>query len=295
MKSICWLMLVLGLCKVDAASSQFPSGQRQLAVLIEMRSEQGTNRGSGFFMECSNKLFFVTAKHVIFNPRKWPQLELYSTNCVLTYGNNSEFPSTYHVNVDLGLALTNNEVRAHPVRDVALIHCLTTTSSKDTNGVSTYFPQPFVTIGQTEVSALKAINLLEAKMFTNVIVGSTAFTISYPSSIGSRAFPQLDGSRALYRRGSVADADPTRRIIVLDLPVYQGNSGGLVLEESRAEPTEVVNQYRITFNPIGVATQFVPFEERWSNDRYADLANVTWSNSGYSICEPMDSVFETTW
>src|SRR5262245_36747087 len=116
------MFFLLAICASSSCQAQLIPLQSQAGVLVECLSDNRTNMGSGFFLECSNHMFLVTARHVLFDVSKLPKFELHSTNCLLTYGNNSEDPTARHIRVDLGGALARNEIRAHRSRDVAAIH-----------------------------------------------------------------------------------------------------------------------------------------------------------------------------
>jgi hypothetical protein len=73
---------------------------------------------------------------------------------------------------------------------------------------------------------------------------------------------------------------------MLDCPVYQGNSGGPVLETDYEGLT-----WRAWV--IGVVIQSVPYEDIWENKRQG-YTDETLSNSGYSIAAPMDGVLALT-
>ena len=74
-------------------------------------------------------------------------------------------------------------------------------------------------------------------------------------------------------------------MIVLDVPLYKGNSGGPVLE------VEQVSAFEVRFPVIGVVSQFIPYAEEWVNVKHG-YSNIQISNSGYSVAIPMDSVLE---
>lgn len=86
----------------------------------------------------------------------------------------------------------------------------------------------------------------------------------------------LDIKLPLLRKGIIAGKNTVLKIIVLDSPVYQGNSGGLVLEVERECGQE-------NYKAIGVITNLVPFTKDDSEK---------FQNSGYSVAVPMDSVLE---
>jgi hypothetical protein len=73
----------------------------------------------------------------------------------------------------------------------------------------------------------------------------------------------------------VAGKNQITRTIIIDCPVYPGNSGGPVIEVESQGPISV-------YKAIGVVTQFVPGTV-WGNT----------VNSGYAVVVPMDRVLET--
>ena len=68
---------------------------------------------------------------------------------------------------------------------------------------------------------------------------------------------------------------------MLDCPVYQGNSGGPVIE------VEAKNLFEKYFYVVGVVGEFVPFVDQGQRSTF-----ITLNNSGYSIAAPMDFVAE---
>lgn len=103
-------------------------------------------------------------------------------------------------------------------------------------------------------------------------------------SLGVSSLPQLDLARPLLRHGIVAAKNEALRTIIIDCPVYPGNSGGPVLEIE-------VDGAATHFHAIGVVSEFVPAAERWINDPYG-YENIYLSNSGYSVVVPIDAVDE---
>jgi hypothetical protein len=78
----------------------------------------------------------------------------------------------------------------------------------------------------------------------------------------------------------VAGQNLEKRSIVLDCPVYPGNSGGPAIE---VDPEGLGYRLRV----VGVVSEFVPFAD---SAKYISML----SNSGYSIATPMDFVLELT-
>ncbi len=119
------------------------------------------------------------------------------------------------------------------------------------------------------------------KTLDQVLIGNKVIVFGYPISLGLQTKPQLHPHRPLLRRGMVAGQNLQRKAIVLDCPVYQGNSGGLVMQ------IETKNVFEKHFFVIGVVGEFVPFIDQGQRSTFVAL-----NNSGYSIAIPMDFVLE---
>jgi hypothetical protein len=273
------LILLIGLSVISGwsavAQSVFPQGWAETPVLIQ----HSGGSGSGFFLQYSNKVFLITAKHVFFDRTKLPSLVLLATNATITaWSTQTNIPLQMTINLAGSFATGN--LRGHSSRDVTAVFI----GFFDTNGFhSSFFVEKK---GMATCQLVTADN--ETKLFQEIPVGDEIYTFGYPSSIGLQAAPQIDQSRPLVRRGIVASKDPNRRILVLDSPVFKGNSGGPIVERNQTS----IEKYE--YKVIGIAIEFIPFEERWINNQFG-YWNTTISNSGYSIAEPMDSIFEVLW
>jgi hypothetical protein len=80
------------------------------------------------------------------------------------------------------------------------------------------------------------------------------------------------------RKGLIAGLDHEKHSIIVDGPVYRGNSGGPVIE---IEPQGLGHHFWL----VGITTEFIPLAER-----APDLQFVL--NSGYSVAKPMDFVLD---
>ncbi|PYT20676.1 MAG: hypothetical protein DMG57_41345 [Acidobacteria bacterium] len=76
----------------------------------------------------------------------------------------------------------------------------------------------------------------------------------------------------------MAGTNPDKQSIILDCPIYFGNSGGPVLELDK-------ETFLTNFKIIGVINQYVPFAD-------TGRSFMMLSNSGYSIATPMNFVIE---
>lgn len=263
--------------------SPLPVSFRVPPVLVSV----GPSRGSGFFFQASNSVYLITARHVLFNDKAdrtiSTNLSLWGTQAECrAFAGPSNLEPTVMV-IDLSLLLSRNEVRYSTNHDVAVVRvedCHPTNSTWVTLC-------PGITL-RTATHVLSPIPPHFAQRFDDVPVGTDIYLFGFPSSVGLAELPQIDQEQPLLRKGIVAGINRSRRTIILDCPSYQGNSGGPVLTR---EPQDLINN---KFNLIGVLTEWVPFQESWQNSRFG-YVNQTLSNSGYSVVEPMDSVFELIW
>ena len=75
------------------------------------------------------------------------------------------------------------------------------------------------------------------------------------------------------------------KTIILDCPVYGGNSGGPVIQLFRSN--NGVDEYKI----IGVVSHYIPYVQEWVNSR-DKLIHKEYLNSGYSVITSFDPVLE---
>jgi hypothetical protein len=121
------------------------------------------------------------------------------------------------------------------------------------------------------------------RLIADVGISNEVIMFGYPGSLGRDA--QIDRSRPLLRRGMVAGKTEDARIVI-DCPVYFGNSGALVVE------IEQTTLGQMHFRGIGLAVEMIPFvEELWSKQFNAQTG-IRYENSGYALVEPMDRVRE---
>ncbi|AHY56839.1 hypothetical protein BJS_08104 [Bradyrhizobium japonicum SEMIA 5079] len=134
-------------------------------------------------------------------------------------------------------------------------------------------------IEDTKDSSIIGMNPAIAARIDNVKLGSDILLLGYPTSLADPDF--FEKSTPLLRTGVVAGIIGNAKIVI-DCPVYFGNSGGLVLRADTSEP----------FTAIGVASRMVPFRENIYSAEFRRQVGTRFENSGYAIVEPMDRVFD---
>ena len=247
-----------------------PDNNLSYPVFITLKSGSA---GSGFFLHTKKFMYLVTAKHVLFDANG----ALFSGNAdLVSYSTDPQAVLTNHMSLDLSVLLSNGQLIKHKNRDVAIIRLAEFWKDNRTrplDGVA------YVTMSR-EGTVGVALNSL--KKFDEVLVANEIYLFGFPVSLGLQNHPQLDMGRPLLRKGIVAGLNSSQHSIVLDCPVYPGNSGGPVLE------VETDGQGGRHFRVIGIISEFVPYI---ANDLNHAALN-TGLNSGYSIATPIDFVLD---
>lgn len=269
------LTLSVTFCVLSAHAQQAGRGVRALPddnlaypVLIKLSNDR---TGSGFYLNTVDSIYLVTAKHVLVNSKT---KELFATSFELhSYSKDiaDEIPNT--ISIDAGKLATGSIV-AHPTQDVIVIN-LFAADKADSGRIR---PRPGVTVRQSARTGLLGVAIENTKTFGEVLVGNDVYLFGYPTSLALQSSPEVEVNRPLLRRGIIAGKNPRTKSLILDCPVYFGNSGGPVVE---------VDDYGLKrhYAVIGVASKYVPYSD--GSRTFAILAN-----SGYSVAVPMDFVFE---
>lgn len=282
MKRLLALCIIVAQIGGRCFSGALPDDPRLFPALIA--HDKGT--GSGCFLQMSNSVYLVTAKHVLFTKSAGTNLPalLSPTIVVRAY---SRFGTTNiserTMQIDLARLLNDREIRYSTNRDVAIVRveeCDTTN-----NSLVRYLPG-FAFISATD--GLHVSNQGFQCSMNDVDVGAEVYMFGYPISLTGQIAEIFDPSEPLLRKGTVAGVNLKRRTIIIDCPSYFGNSGGPVIQVDR--PDIMTTRYRI----IGLVSGFIPFQEEWEN-KTMQYSHVLKSNSGYTVIEPIDIAQELVW
>lgn len=229
--------------------------------------------GSGFLLSGNNKIYLITAKHVLFdqNMNIWGQQ---ITLLIPTKDINDE--SKYILSINL----QTTPPIYHSSADVASIELGATIADPDGNGSNLIFNPGIEVLKPGNTPMVWVGSKGGVKLLKDVLVSNDVFLYGYPTSLGIKDMPQFDYSKPLLRKGIIASVNQGQGTIIIDCPVYYGNSGGPVIEVDGSS-------HRV----IGVVVQLIPFVEQWINTKNK-LVNEEWANSGYSVVVSMDKVFE---
>jgi S1-C subfamily serine protease len=253
------------------AGRAWPGNEQAVPVLITAQDEKTNDLGwgSGFFLMESNRVYLVTARHVLFDPAN---SSLRSPRAKLTY-----YPhwATNTTNIEMVISLSALNgigfIKTSTNADIAAIHL----ADQMKNGDWQFIGQ--VSTKNSELG-LQTVDASMLRGFADIEIGSPLFTFGYPESIGLRNIPQIDYDRPLLHSGVVSQKNLSKKTIIIDCPIFPGNSGG---------PVVVIDTPQFgkpQFYVIGVAIEFVPYFEVFQNKL------VSSQNSGYSVVEPIDKV-----
>ncbi|HKI62533.1 MAG TPA: trypsin-like peptidase domain-containing protein [Mariprofundaceae bacterium] len=232
--------------------------------------------GTACVINCPEANYLATAKHVLFDSNN----NLRAKSAVLKSYTPKLIESDFtQVTLDLNVAMQNGNIQFHDTHDVCLVRMFSKSYPNEMG--------PGVVINVISSKGIAGVNIdTTFKYLDEVMLSNDVYIFGYPASIGLRNSPQFNSEMPLLRKGTVAGKNNTNKTIILDCPVYQGNSGGPVIEVEA-----VPNLGGIAFKLIGIVSQFVPAEEHWRNMSFG-ITNVQWSNSGYSVVEPTDFIKE---
>jgi S1-C subfamily serine protease len=271
-------VMTIGCANVGFAQSQIPGEVLSYPVHLEFPNEA---TGSGFFVYHSGHCYLVTARHILcsYSPvdSTWFFQDL--SFSVTTY---ARYPVERDSNVlviALSLEQAQQYCRFADRSDVAAIRI------GETDSVLTrYFDFVRKLTPSTKVNMLAAGS---AKTYDQVFIGNEVFVPGFPTSIGIRHIPQIDYSKPLLRKGIIAGKNERKHTVLLDCPVYPGNSGGPVFECITSLRGPSIERELFL---IGLISQFVPFTQEWVNRRHGN-SYIEIANSGYSVVIPIDEVF----
>lgn len=303
---ICLALLVF-FAGTATAQREIPDDNLAYPVLITLGNG---NFGSGFFLNTKDSVYLVTAKHVLFDPTNQRLFDQHAT--LLSYSKDLSDSTPNRIVLDFAILQQAGKVKPHPSQDIVVVQVFNEVSAPPplpgsnlsvppqppeappSQGSSPQAAQPvrnMLPVAGVQIVSYAASGILGAdisalRTFDKVLVGNEAMVFGYPNSLGLQQFPQLDPNRPLLRKGIIAGTNQAKKSIILDCPVYFGNSGGPVLEMDRGP-------FTTQLSIIGVVDQYVPFVQGGgSQSPTMAFAMQIQTNSGYSIAIPMDFVLE---
>ncbi len=244
------------------------------------------NEGSGLFLNDSNFVYFVTARHNLFSletNRNGNNIDtvfnLISHKAQLVYYSLDvikETPTILNINLD---SMNNiGCIEFDRYHDIAIVIVGLLTKNKKVDSSSSIELVGFTDTNKS--SSINIVSITDVNKYSDVNIGNNIILFGFPGSIGLIEKPQFDYSRPLLRKGIIAGKYEKHKSIIIDSPTFFGNSGGPVFEI-----IETWNSKE--FKLIGIVTEYIPYIENWENKSNGAI-NVQTMNSGYSIVTSID-------
>jgi len=225
-------------------------------------------------------LYLITAKHVLFD-----NLNLRGNTATLKCPSRIISDPTITIyQVNLEALIQAGEIFQHPTKDIAGFIIGTINPNPAGVGYSINLLNGINLIQQGSTGVVSVSSTTGIKFINQVLISNDVYMYGYPSSLGIKQSPQFDYTRPLLRKGIIANLYIAQGTIILDCPVYYGNSGGPAVQVEFHG-----NHY--SHHVIGVILQFIPYSENWINQSN-NITHTEISNSGYSVALAMDYVFE---
>ena len=258
------------------AQYSIPESYLEKAILIEFPNAGAS--GSGFFLIDSNNIYLVSARHVVFHDRfisssgKMVGHRLIDTSGVIKfYSKNSDNTQASIMEINFsGLWDSGNLILGNNT-DIMVARIGSIKRKKpDAPAPITYNSY----IRRENSSFLNPFDVTQTLSFDSTRVSDDIFMIGYPKSLQLQQNIQYDFNRPLLRKGILSGKYQINKTLIIDCPSFFGNSGGPVIE---------IQDDNIRL--VGIVTQLIPFTD--SGKTFAIN-----QNSGFSIIEPMDKVFD---
>lgn len=255
-----------------------------LAYPVFIKLDNG-GTGSGFLLATNDKVYLTTAKHVIYDQKTsmvhWKTAELLCQN------DNLKSDQVFKFKMDFKKLADKGKIIVHHEADVCVIQIFETILDESNPA----FGRLNLIEGVTELMSSTegdfiTVALSSVISLDDVLISNDIYLYGYPTSLGLANNQQFNITKPLLRKGIVAGVNNLNSTIILDCPVYFGNSGGPVVQ------VENLNNGTFSHKIIGLVSEYVPFQENWINSRNGAI-NTYISNSGYSIAVSMDKVLET--
>lgn len=249
-----------------------PDDNLSYPVLVQI----GDSSGSGFYFRTDQKLFLVTALHVLYKTEEQSK-PLRGTILQLTsYDRDLNIQTPIKLSVDLARV----RIKKNESKDIVLVEVGDMKESDVNFGEG-------ITYSASHTANIVVVPSSHLKRFQDVLVSNEVFILGYPSSLSFPEKPQIELEKPLLRKGIIAGKNTLNETIILDCPVYFGNSGGLAIE---VEQTSLTKK---KFHVIGVVSQYIPFVEKLKSLQIG-YTNLNFENSGYSVVVPIDTILELT-
>lgn len=254
---------------------------RKLAAAVHIHSDN--TKGSGLLFCKESIIYLVTARHVLYKKTESGNFELY-TNLITINCPTTDIDDDNLKRIEVNLVNSENAFY-NPSYDVCIVKLGTYTL---TNGNKTLVPDYSDKVNAYEEPEKKSlISGTEAvREMNDVTVTNDVFLLGFPTSLGLNNYTDyFNTNKPIVRKGIISYVNKDKFLIIIDCPVYSGNSGGPVIEVTE-------NDGKKDYSIIGIVSEYIPYKQEWFNYR-EKYSTVEYVNSGYAAIVAFDKVNET--
>ena len=247
-------------------------------VLIQYKSG---GSASGVIVGDNSYMYLVTARHCLFKENQ-RSLSLIDTAMYLIYYVDDPFggkADTLLVNTTK--ALSERDLLYDPSNDIAILTIAKVTGNTISGNPIFQYTNSVMKLTQLAPGGVSTQLCLT---FDKVGVGDDCTIIGYPASLKTDSDMDYDFQRPLLRKGAIAGKDNNRGTIIIDLPSYQGNSGGPVFSYSFYGDSKI--------GLIGVVSRSILHVEYLDSKYYKATVSMNLTNSGYTVVVPIEYALE---
>lgn len=265
-----------------ATLNRLPQDNLGYAVLLSLNN--GTSFGSGFRLKYKDANFLITARHVLYDE----QFQLRSNFLVVTcQSSRATDLDPLILEIELGKAKITfshtNDVAAILIGKNQKIYEHGIPLKEDPNKhkrPTTLQTEKYINVTAKGNKFIISVDSEATRNLSEIIIGNDIYLLGYPMSLGLKQERFFDYTKPLLRKGVLAGTYPKENTFIIDCPAYFGNSGGPIIEHCEDD----------YFRVIGLVSRYIPYVVEWKNTREF-ISNKEYTNSGYSVCVPMDAVF----
>lgn len=260
-----------------------------LAYSVFLSLDRGASFGSGFRLKYKDSNLLITANHVIFDESGKPRCKELIVTC---HSPELKFVKPFIFSIEIEEAVAKGKIFVSHKNDTTAILIgtnkklydhkisLKTDSSILKRPTSIEF-ENYITIESEPSGRIVSVDKEATRNLDDIKIANDVYLMGYPTSLGMKQDFLFDPTKPLLRKGIIAGINIEKKTFIIDCPAYYGNSGGPIVEACEDG----------FFRVIGFVSKFIPFITEWKNSRER-VINTDISNSGYSVCIPMDSIFE---
>lgn len=255
------------------------------------KTDSGSSiEGTGFYYTDSGLLFFITARHMIFDtyndPIKKTFVFAYKPNIkkAQLFSYNEKINKKY-LEINIEKLYKDNLLFYYKDYDIVIIQL----GAADLKTNYLKVDNRYV----THVDTICSLSKNHIYKYNDIDYGDDIAIVGYPNSIGMKSLMQYDYKKPLFKKGYIAGKYPELSTLIIDCEVYHGNSGGPVFKIKPLLSEKDYSKDSPEYGVVGIITQTIPYLAEGEIDSIGNK-NKTFSyvSSTYSVAVSFDIVLE---